>query len=646
MSGICGVLNFDERLAGAPELRAMSAAMAHRGVERHFRDASFGCAVRDWAPGDAEAPALAQVCRDDRWVIAFDGRLDNRDDLLARLGDHHLRADTPDENLALSAYARWGEAAPDYLLGDFALAAYQTATRMLCLARDAMGVRPLYYQQGPTHLLFGTEVKALLAHPEAHVAPCDACIADFYFNALMSEDTQGLTVFDQVFSVLPGHQVVVRGREARTRRYWDFDPGARIRLASPGAYAEAFREHFEQAVSRRLRSAAPVGVSLSGGVDSSSIFCVAEHLRHQGRGHAQSPVGVTYTPPPGSKADEEAFLRAVEVATGLQSHRFPHPQLGMVDEVDRGVWHVEVPSLDMEWTSDQAFNRFVRSKGVRVLLSGDWGDQFLADDGYLLDLVEQGAWREAWRQARGFGEWLSVTDASYFTTRLLRGLVVRHLPMAVLRRLRRARQRLAARRDVRGWYTDAFRRSAERPPVRVPAGFTAHGASLYREARSRYAVFCLEWHNKAGAIEGLEHAFPFLDRDLVAFLMAIPGDVLCAGGVPKALLRESLRGVLPEAIASRRTKVSFTSLVNDGVSRDYNRIVSRLAATGEAVQRGYVRAGADRALREAHAALANDTFDASRGLTDVLALEVWLQQFFGPMSTVGRGSPSRQESRS
>src|SRR6185436_3472170 len=109
---------------------------------------------------------------------------------------------------------------------------------------------------------------------------------------------------------------------------------------------------------------------------------------------------------------------------------------------------------------------------------------------------------------------------------------------------------------------------------------TAHAHSLYRAARSRYHALCMEWNNKSAAAHGLEMAFPFLDRDLIAFLMAIPGEMQSWKGVHKGILRHSLRGVLPDAIARRNTKADFTSAVNDGLAKDYDRLVQSVREGG------------------------------------------------------------------
>jgi asparagine synthetase B (glutamine-hydrolysing) len=138
----------------------------------------------------------------------------------------------------------------------------------------------------------------------------------------------------------------------------------------------------------------------------------------------------------------------------------------------------------------------------------------------------------------------------------------------------------------------------------------------------------MEWNNKVGAMHGLEMAFPFLDRDLIAFLMATPGEMHTFRGVPKAILREALRDVLPQAIAGRRSKADFTSVVNDGVSKDYDRLVDCIRGQSLAASMGYV----ERKVLNDHLAGpesngGQQTCRVSWALGELLAFELWLQHF-------------------
>ncbi|MDO8666166.1 MAG: asparagine synthase-related protein, partial [Gemmatimonadales bacterium] len=184
------------------------------------------------------------------------------------------------------------------------------------------------------------------------------------------------------------------------------------------------------------------------------------------------------------------------------------------------------------------------------------------------------------------------------------------------------------------WLTDSFRRRALRlanRPVWLGDGFhSIHARSLYLEARSKYHVHCMEWNNKIAALHGLDAAFPFLDRDLIAFLMAVPGEIQNRDGVPRALLREAMGGILPEPLRARTWKADFTAAANNGMGRDLGQVCARLSEGSLAALLGYLD---ERRLAAALPGLAAElegpdclgTWD----LTDLFALEVWLEVFLG-----------------
>jgi asparagine synthase (glutamine-hydrolysing) len=142
----------------------------------------------------------------------------------------------------------------------------------------------------------------------------------------------------------------------------------------------------------------------------------------------------------------------------------------------------------------------------------------------------------------------------------------------------------------------------------------------------------MEWNNKVGAMHGLDMAFPFLDRDLIAFLMAIPGEALSRNGVHKGLLRDALQGVLPPAIASRASKADFTSVVNEGMAKNYDWLAQYLHAGGMATGSGYVNPVQLRKMTRPTMAADTSSCELSWALGDLLSLELWLQGFFGPTS--------------
>ena len=640
MSGLAGLWN----RAGQPVEEALLARLAervaHRGQDAGlWRDGPVGLACRLFRLTPESAREAQPLAHPSGSVLIFDGRLDNREELVRLLrGSVGITPDSPDPALVLAAYEAFGEDFAGRLNGDFALAVFDRRRRRLVLARDALGVRPLYYTCVGQTFLFASEIKALLAHPQVSPGPDDDLLAEFLLGS-PAQDNHGQTFFAGISSLLPGHLLAVTPDGMSARRYWDFDPARRIRFKSFPDYAEAFRGHFETAVRRRLRSAYPVAVSVSGGLDSSSIFCVAETLRREEPQRHPALLGLTYSSTDGSPSDESPYLAAIARATGTVLERFAPGPVGFLDGVDEAVWQAEAPMLDGMWNNTRAFLAHVRERGARVLLAGHWGDHVLFEQTYLIDLVRRGAWLKAGRHLREFPRWSTDTHPRLFQRTFFNDLVRNHVPEALLPLLRRLRSSLSRPKADRPWYARAFTERARRAAARPEKGTrfaSFHARTLYHLLRSRYHVLSMEWQNKVAAAHGLDAAFPFLDRDLIVFLMAIPGEMQTWQGVPRAILREGLRGVLPEAIAHRRSKGDYAHLENAGMEQEYPEVRRRLQA-GWASRLGYVNDDVLRAeLARLPGRFGGPGCEATWRVSDLFALELWLQVFFAENPTEGR----------
>jgi asparagine synthase (glutamine-hydrolysing) len=625
LSGIVGIWNRDGEPVEPSWLARCSATLAHRGVdgeERWIRGpVGLACQLLRVTPESAgeRQPALDAAGA----ALVFDGRLDNREEILAALpATAAVTAASPDPALVLATYRAFGEAFAGRLVGDFAFGLFDPAGPRLILGRDVLGVRPLFYASAGATVLFASEIKALLAHPHARRRPDIDLLATYLMNG--DWDPAGRTLFEEVRYLLPSHVAIVTPSGLGLRRFWDFDGLRRVRLPSFDEYAEGFREHFERAVRRRLRSAHPVAVSVSGGLDSSSIFSVARRLT---RGARDLPVvhGYSYTFPPGTEADESAY--AAELARqwgGLEM--FPSPPASVLASPREAVWHIEAPLMDELWLSTRGVLARARAGGARLLMTGHWGDQILCPDGYLLDLFGGLAWRQLAATFGQLGRW-SSTARRYYIEKFLRELAKAALPRRLVTLLRRLRPRHAE-----AWYTQDFRARASHVgewPADGGRFATAHARSLYAEARSPFYMMCREWENKTAAMYGLDFAVPFLDRDLVAYLMAIPGEIQTRGGVSKALLREALRGILPDRIARRNTKSDFTDFVNDGLGREWDGLIACFGAGAATARWGLVEAGRVTAhLRRLQTRSRSRDSLLVWSLSDLVGLEYWLRMFF------------------
>lgn len=620
MSALLGAWNRDDEPLDAALLPRMIRTLSRRShaPARIWSSGSIGLAALPSCDADSLQPEAAAS----GVALAFDGRLDNRDELLRDLPAATSTAQ--DSACVLASYAAFGHAFVGRLNGDYALAVFDPREPRLLLARDPVGVRPLYYACRGSRLIFGSEIKAILAHPDVSSRPDDAYLADLIFRRLHLKPDQGRTCFDQIFAVPPGHVLSVDRERMDLRRYWDFDLASARRPVDRRECLEMFRALFTQAVRRRLRSASPVAVSVSGGLDSSSIFCVARMAAMQDP-HVPAVLGVSYLAPAGTACDERHYLDVLETRYG-PIERFAWPTQGFMHSAVDQVRVGETPLLDAQGNGTAEFYARIRDLGARVVLTGHWGDQILCDRGYLLDLTRRLRWGQVRAHLAEYPAWFSDSKPAEFRSQFQRDVVRDLMPAALLRGARAARARLRPRGPA--WYTKRLRGNPGLPDAPWgDAGASRHARSLYRTVRSSFQALCLDWNNKMAAAFGLDAAFPFLDRDLLNFLIAVPGDVQTPRGTPKALVRDAYVDVIPRAIVDRRWKADFSAVVNDSVRNDYDGIVEAVERGRSVVDSGYVTAGVLQAGATSKGLQNPSDCAVSWALKDVAGLELWLREF-------------------
>ena len=632
MAGIFGVCNFDDRPVDRALVARMSETLAHDGRDGESVAfdgfAALGCRLLFATPESASRAQPVRRASGSR--VVFDGRLDNRDELIAALLDRSdVSATTSDPELAAASYEIVGAEFARHLLGDFAVAVFDPRERRVVLARDCMGIRPLYYRRTATSLLFGSEIKTLLADPDFHAHPNNPLLAELLLRRAHRRQAEGSTLFAGVSQVPPAHVAVFTAAHAHVDRYWDFDLRRPERTQSFEAYADTFRHLFQRAVKRRARSAHPIAIAVSGGLDSSSIFCAAAKVADV------AVVGLTYTPRDGGPSDESTFVTEVQRVCGRTIEHVDTPIEGVLFQSAEMVRTVEAPMLDAQWFRGHRLMSAATTAGARTLLTGHWGDQILFDQAYLVDLMRKGAWRTVHAHLNEYLRWFPDARGDEFRRQFGSDVLEHALPRWVRQSVRAATRTWNQPAPWNDWYAEAFARLVRPDAFVYRTGATALARSLYREVRSQYHQFCLEWNAKVAARYGCEAAFPFLDRDLVEFVMGVPGAVLARDGVPKALLRESLQGIVPDAILRRRAKGDFTEDVNRSTRQDFAALVNLLGPHPLAVQFGYVDADKlKRGLADAGTALGHSTTSVvSWRMTGVAALEIWLRQFIGDPET-------------
>ena len=626
MSGIFGCWHLDGRTLDLDAFCSCLERISPSGTAPSYvwHGASAALGTKTPAKSQSQSPPY----RSGAAVCAFDGRLDNREELLPTLGDRSLHPESDDYEFVRAAYEQLGEGFVDRLQGDFACAIFDPAANRLVLARDRLGVRPLCFTEIDGRFLFASEAKALLQWPGVSAALDDVMMADFLLQ-FVAQDSQTRTFFRDVQSLPPAHVLIVTPRGLTSRRYFDFDTERRIKLPTLADYVDTFRQLVVTSVRNRLRHSTSVAVSVSGGLDSSFIFSIATRLVNDGHCRCPAVVGLNFAGAPDSPSDEEAFVRAIERSCDSPIERIPQ-HAGFMAFAANEVWQSESPLIEALASQRHAMFRRVRETGAHRLLTGHWGDQMLFDADYLVDLWWSGRWRMLQRHVKGWH-----VSAARLAARVAKDWASRHLPMPWAQAARRLRGR-----NNQPWHSPWFTRRFNqllrdrfeaRRVARVRG--TSHAWAIYQQSRRSYHVQCMEWNSRVAAMHGVEMAFPYLDSDLVQFLMSIPGDVQSHDGVPRGLMREAMRGIVPDAIIDRRTKGEFTQLANQSLELDFANIADLLGPSSLAARFGYIDAAALWPLlttwRKSIQTAQNATL--TNRVIELCGIELLLRQFTAPI---------------
>jgi asparagine synthase (glutamine-hydrolysing) len=565
MNAIFGIWNRDGHPLAATSMEQGLATLAHRCPDRKsiWIDGPIGLS-RGTQTLDARHDDEQLVCRDEaaRLTLTMDGRIDNREALLGALTGHPGAREEmlSDAVLALKAYQRWGTAFVERLAGDFALALWDAPERRLVCARDPMGVRPFYYFISDECFAFASEIKALLSLPIVPRRLNERRVADHL--AGLYEDAEA-TFFEKIRRLPPSNLLIVEMRESHQSCYWNPDTGYELRLRNDEAYAEAFREVFSEAVRCRLRGSDPIGSMLSGGLDSSSIACMARNqLRGAGRRplHTFSAIFPSLPEPALRKIDERPWIEAVAETDGIEPHYLRADRHGPWEDLDLMLDHEDEPFFGPNLYLHWGLHRLAGRIGVRILLDGIDGDTTVSHGlEFLGDLARTGRWRRMTNEARALARRRNGATSTWGIVWQcgLRPLV----PEAAVDLWRRARGRGNGLQAVEAIIEPGFGQRTDLRGRWASAHRNACGSMRQRHLKALRSVVMtevLELVDRSAAAWGVEPRYPFFDRRMIEFCLALPADQKLSQGWTRAIQRRAMEGILPESVRWRFLKSNLS----------------------------------------------------------------------------------------
>jgi asparagine synthase (glutamine-hydrolysing) len=570
MCGICGVVSFGQERVEEHDVRAMAETIAHRGPDSDgffvAPDGQVGLGFRrlsivDLTTGDQPMPNEDGSI----WLI-FNGEIYNHAEYRPRLEalGHRYRSRS-DAEVILHLYEEYGPDCVDYLRGMFAFALWDSRRRRLLLARDRVGIKPLYFAVTPEALLFGSEIKALFAQPRAGLSPrLNEEALSLYLTFAAVPPPQ--TLFDGVEKLPAGHRLIVDADsgERRLERYWAPLPDAE--LASVTLADEEYVDRLEalvrESIGLHMMSDVPYGAFLSGGVDSSLNVALMAEL-------ADRPVATFSVAIEGDGAsDELEFARHIAQRYGTQHHEVTIGERDFVDYLPRLVWHQDEPLADPVCVPLHAISEATRASGTKVVQVGEGSDELFAGyTGYAFFVdFHRRVWRPYQvlpgalrRMAAGAATHMLSMDRADVVQRAGRGDEL-YWGGAIAfydahkRALLRDGSNGIAQRMVRELYADVDRALPAAGQLDRMIGI---------ELRQRLPELLLMRVDKVSMGSSIEARVPYLDHKLVELALAIPPHVKYRNGTTKWVLKRVAERVgLPRELVYRRKRGFCGSATN------------------------------------------------------------------------------------
>lgn len=541
MSGIVGIINFDDAPVDRALLQRMTGSMAHRGPDRQqiWADGNVGFGhtlLRTTIESQHEQQPL--TLDGETWITA-DARIDDRAELIRQLAASRGVIAAPDAELILRAYQRWGEDCVNYLIGDLSFAIWDRRQRRLFCARDHFGVKPFYYAELANCLVVSNTLNCIRQHPCVTKRLNDLAIADFLLFGHNPEVST--TAFDDIQRLAPAHQLTWSGDKPRKTRYWTLPSNKEIRYQRAGDYVDHCNELLDVAVADRLRTD-KVAIYMSGGIDSPTLAATACRLRA-----TQSPaldlqayclVYDKFPDPERHYAELVARALGMPIDFAAVDHyemfeRWGTPELRRPEPYD---W----PLLAINHDSLKKIENY-----SRVVLYGEDGDAVLMPSGVFSMLKRM-----------RFGQVLSDAGAYIFSHRRLPPL-----GLGIRVKLRHALGKPEYRTPYPCWLNpDLAQRlnlsarweDAQKP---TPLNLPAVRPEAYHRLLQPIWQRLFEFNDPGATAVAVEHRFPLLDLRLVSYLLAIPSLPWC---VNKELFRVAMQGSLPKPVLERpKTTLDF-----------------------------------------------------------------------------------------
>jgi asparagine synthase (glutamine-hydrolysing) len=612
---MCGIVGF----TGNPDklrLDKMLSCITHRGPDDDagLQSDFFTLGMRRLAIIDLTDNLYPMTNEEGTLFCVFNGEIYNYQSLrveLLKLG-HTFKSES-DSEVIVHGYEQWGAEVLQRLRGMFAVAIYDRRNNEMFVARDRLGIKPLYYTEVDNRLVFASELKALFAGwPEVARTACDKAVYRFLLTRVHDDSKE--TFFEDVKRLMPGHYMLVDAEgNYRTHQYWY--PNVNTAFSSTKKdieYAQELRDLFVESMQLHLIADVPLGVTLSGGLDSSGVAGVASYLLNQGTDlHTGSKLMTFSAVHPGEKIDEEKYIDEVVQFTGAESHKVVPNVDEFWGEIDAWVYFQEEPTIS---TAPYAYYTVMREahKHVKVLLSGQGGDELFA--GYIPYFM---SYIQTAQDANAL--WAILRES-------INGFDIykRFFQQKIQQKLNQNKQlNVRSLITVDQAYKDSekalqhkhYRNLNERLRFDLTAGSVPN---------------LLRYEDKNAMAHSIESRVPFLDHVLVEHALNLPADQKIKYSWNRYAYRNAIKGLMPEKNRKRRNKVGFVNSEWEWL-RAKSELVMQIFSSEQFNSRKYW--DATKVREEFAAAVAGKRQGDWLMFWRILSVELWLRRYIDNFSS-------------
>jgi asparagine synthase (glutamine-hydrolysing) len=543
MSGICGIIRFDEEMVKKDEIQNMLQAMQNCGndAEGIWIDGNVGFGHKAlWTTPESLHENQPQISKDETLIITADARIDNRDELFEKLkiNESSFKVIT-DVELILLAYQKWGKDCTKYFVGDYAFSLWDVRNKKLFCSRSPIGVKPFYYYTNKNYFIFASEIFIIQEIVAKDVRELDIESIKTFIDTWVIPCEK--TCFNKINRLVPAHNLIVYNKEIKNERFWFPE---RIQIDQNLSFEDSklmFVEVMKSAISSMLRSAYPIGCELSGGLDSTTVLTIAEDIENS---QVMFPISSYYGD---LSCDESHYIKSVAKKLNVKPLINNALSLNYQDEFSLKKYY----QISSDWPASGScldnLNVFTlaQKNNIRVILTGQGGDHVATGNYFMLaDYLKSFRFIElykemhplnfSWKMFKRYAISPLLPSSLKNIFRYINGKQINKKITQVDRCYNKENEKVAS-------YAQSF-------DLGVATGVTS---SIWAD---------ISPHRKAGHFN-IEYRHPFFDKRVIEFMLSLPASYKMQRGITKFVLREAMKGKIPDIVYQRTDKAEFSPII-------------------------------------------------------------------------------------